>query len=40
MQPCDRPVAEMSFNEAMDCPWEKGSKALSIIAHNPRVGEH
>ena len=35
MQPCDRPVAEMSFNEAMDCTWEKGSKALSVITHNP-----
>ncbi len=35
MQPCDRPVAEMSIGEAVDCMWEKGSKALSVIVHNP-----
>ena len=40
MQPCDRPVAEMSLGEAVDCTWEKGSKALSVIVHNPGVGEH
>jgi len=25
----------MSFNEFLDCVWDKGSKALSVIVHNP-----
>jgi hypothetical protein len=35
MQPCYRPVAEMTLDETVECIREKGSKALSVITHNP-----
>ena len=35
MEPCDKPLAEMTFGKAVDCMWEKGSNALSVIVHSP-----
>jgi hypothetical protein len=35
MSPCDRPVGEMALREALNCGWDKGAKALSVVFHNP-----
>lgn len=35
MSPCDRPVGEMALREALNCGWDKGSQALTLVFHNP-----
>ncbi|HXY57343.1 MAG TPA: hypothetical protein VEH76_02060 [Methylocystis sp.] len=35
MPPCDKPVGEMALREALNCAWDKGANALSVVVHNP-----
>lgn len=35
MDPCDQPLAEMAFCEAMSCVWKKGVGAVQSVIQAP-----
>jgi hypothetical protein len=35
MEPCDQPLGEMAFCEAMTCVWRKGAGALDSVISAP-----
>jgi hypothetical protein len=35
MEPCDKPLAEMGFCEAVSCVYDKGAKAVSAVIDAP-----
>ncbi|MBY6240230.1 hypothetical protein [Methylosinus sp. Sm6] len=35
MEPCDQPLAEMAFCEAVNCVWKKGVGAVQSVIQAP-----
>jgi hypothetical protein len=35
MEPCDQPLGEMAFCEAVSCVWRKGAGAVDSVISSP-----